>query len=320
MKKIYLATLAALLLAACSTSQTGLISETDGREYAPLAPGALVYMYADVAHMGPLLTILPIEALSQNEVTDMVKRTDTAMMAFYPNNEKRSFMLAGAGTYPTFGANMGLFFSSAWKKRRSETGASYWYSEKSRSALSLSAHQVLVSDADPFAPAPGVAIPEGFAAFRRDAVLALWLDDAAAPVNQFLKTFMESVGIGQVLEMLGVSLTLPVRQTMISVQAVNERYSALIRMGTPSASQTRGLLGILTLIKRFLPKTDGASSASPLSIAALLFANDPQEDGLYLTLRTGEFDAQSLMALVSMFTAQKSLIAAPIPQTATGEY
>ena len=316
MKKIWLAVFAVLVLAACSTSKAGLISEVDGREYVPLAPGALVYMYADVAHIGPLLDILPIEALSQKEVADMVARTHTAMMGFYPNDEKRHFMLAGAGTYPTFGPNMGLFFSPAWKKRRSETGASYWYSEKSRSALSLSANQVLVSDADPFAPAPGVVIPADFAAFRRDAVLALWLDDAAAPVNQFLKTFMASLGIGQVLEMLGVPLTLPVGQAMISVQAVNENYSALIRIGTPSVSQTRGLLGILTLIKRFLPKTDGASSASPLSIAALLFANDPQEDGLYLSLRTGEFDAQSLAALVRMLTAQKTPAAAPIPQTA----
>ena len=116
--------------------------------------------------------------------------------------------------------------------------------------------------------------------------------------------------------MLGVSLTLPAGQAMISVQAVNERYSALIRMGTPSASQTRRLLGILALIKRFLPMTDGASSAGPLSLAALLFANDPQEDGLYLSLCAGEFDAQSLAALVRIFTAQKSPAAAPIPQTA----
>ncbi|MDR1398355.1 MAG: hypothetical protein LBJ41_00325 [Treponema sp.] len=312
MKKMWLAALTALLLAACSTSKADLISEIDGREYIPLAPGALVYMYADVAQMGPLLAILPIESLSQKEVADMVERTDSAMMAFYPNDTKRSFMLAGAGSYPTFGVNMGLFFSSTWKKQRSETGASYWYSEKSRSALSLSANQVFVSDADPFAPVPGVAIPEDFAAFRRDAVLALWLDDAAVPVNQFLQTFLASLGIGQVLEMLGVSLMLPVGQTMISVQAVNENYSALIRIGTSSVSQTRGILGILALIKRFLPSTDSASLGSPIGLAAILFANDPQEDGLYLTLRTGEFDAQSLVALVSMFTAQKSLVAVSI--------
>ena len=312
MKKIWLAAIAALLLAACSTSQAGLISEIDGREYVPLVPGALVYMYADVERLGPLLTILPIEALSQQEVAGMVDRTDSAMMAFYPNDKKRSFMLAGAGSYPTFGANMGLFFSSAWKKHRSETGASYWYSEKSRSALSLSANQVFVSDADPFAPAPGVAIPEGFAAFRRDAVLALWLDDAAAPVNQFLQTFMASLGIGQMLEMIGVSLTLPVGQAMISVQAVNENYSALIRIGTPSVSQTKGILGILATIKRFLPRTDGANLDNTLSLAAMLFANDPQEDGLYFTLRTGEFDAQGFGALVRMFTAQKPSVAAPI--------
>ncbi|MDR2418479.1 MAG: hypothetical protein LBD79_05450 [Treponema sp.] len=297
MKKIWLATFAALVLAACSTSKASLISEANGHEYVPLAPGALVYMYADVANMEALLDILPIEALRQKEVADMIERTDNAMMAFYPNDEKRSFMLAGAGTYPAFGANMGLFFSSAWKKRRSETGASYWYSEKGRNALSLSADQVFVSDGDPFAPAPGVVIPEGFAAFRRDAILALWLDDAATPVNQFLQAFMESLGIRPVLEMLGVSLTLPVGQAMISVQAVNENYSALIRIGTPSVSQTRGLIGLLSLMKRFLPSTD-----DPFSLAALLFANDPQEDGLFITLRTGEFNAQSLVALMSMFT------------------
>jgi hypothetical protein len=302
MKKIWLAAFAALVLAACSTNKAGLISEADGREYVPLAPGALVYMYADVARMGPLLDILPIEALRQKEAANMVKRTDTAMMAFYPTNEKRSFMLAGAGSYSTFGANMGLFFSSAWKKRRSETGASYWYSEKGRNALSLTSKQVFVSDGDPFAPAPGVAVPEGFAAFRRNAVLALWLDDAAAPVNQFLQSFLESLGIRQVLEMLGVSLTLPVGQAMISVQAVNENYSALIRVETPSVSQTRGLLGMLSLIKRFLPQTGDAGADNPVGLAALLFANDPQEDGLYLTLRTGEFDANGLMALINMFS------------------
>jgi hypothetical protein len=263
-------------------------------------------MYADVARMGALLDTLPIEALRQKEVADMVERTDTAMMAFYPNNEQRSFMLAGAGTYSTFGANMGLFFSSAWKKRRSETGASYWYSEKDRNALSLSPNQVFVSDGDPFAPAPGVVIPEGFAAFRRDAVLALWLNDASAPVNQFLQAFLESLGIRLVLEMLGVSLTLPVGQAMISIQAVDENYSALIRIGTPSVSQTRGLFGMLSLIKRFLPTTDSADPDRPPSLAALLFANDPQEDGLYLTLRTGAFDAQTFAALVSMFASSKN--------------
>jgi hypothetical protein len=306
MKNIVIAAFAALVLAACSTTKAGLITESGGREYLPLAPGGLVYLYADAAKMEPLLDLLPIEALNQKEAAQMVKRTDTAVMAFYPVEEKRRFMLVGAGSYPTFGPNMGLFFSSEWKKRRSETGASYWYSAKSRNALALSASQVLVSDGDPFAPAPGVAVPEGFAEFRRNAAFALWIDDAAPPINRFLQAFLESAGIGPVLEMMGVSLAVPVGQAMISIQPLDKRYSALIRLGTPSVSQTRGLLGMLSLIKRFLPMAEGAGLDSPLGLVGLLLANDPQEDGLYITIRTGDFDVQTLGALVSMFTASAS--------------
>jgi hypothetical protein len=182
-----------------------------------------------------------------------------------------------------------MFFSPAWKKRRSATGESYWYSEKFHSAVSMSADRVFASDSDPFTPAPGVVIPAGFSTFRRNAVLALWMDDAAAPINKFIDS-------------LEIPIEFPISQLMLSLQESNQKYSALIRMETKSTALVKGLVAMVTVFRKSMSTT--APKGDPASVASLLFANSAEADGLYLVLRTGELDASELALVVNLLTGK----------------
>jgi hypothetical protein len=281
----------ALFLTACSTDKTSLVSNAGNgaREYIPLAPGAQVYMYADAARVQPILGIFEFVGVDLKQTGDMIKRTKSAAIGFYPEASGRRFIMAGQGSYPNIRAGLGMFFSPAWKKRRSATGDSYWYSEKYHSAVSMSADRVFASDGDPFAPAPGVAVPEGFSMFRRDAVLALWLDDAAAPLNKFIDS-------------LGIPIEFPVSQLMLSLQESNHKYSALIRMETKSTALVKGLVAMVTIFRKSMPTT--APKGDPAGIVSLLFANSAESDGTYLILRTGELDASELALVVNLLTGK----------------
>jgi hypothetical protein len=268
--------LCALTLAACATSNTALISPSAG--FVPLAPGAQLYLFADAARIQPILGLLPLEGLNPDDAGELLDRTTTVAAAFYPPGAPRRFMLAANGDYPNVRAGLGFFFSPSWKKRNSDTGGSYWYSQQNKISVSLDSTRAFVSDGDPFAPSPGVPIPEDFDAFQKGSVLAFWMDEAGPLLNGSLQA---------------IPLQLPVAQVLLSLQESNAEYTAIIRLETPSVSQAKGLAAALSLARNFMPTT-GAMG--------FLFANPPVQEGVYLTLRTPPLDLQDLALLFKMFS------------------
>jgi hypothetical protein len=172
--------------------------------------------------------------------------------------------------------------------------------------VALTASRAVVTGAgpgnqtDPFAPPPGTEVPEGFAEFRRGAVLALWLNDPGPRADRFF-------------EALGLPLRFPAERLFVSLFP-HERegegaekgalYEALIRIETPAASQARALFTLINMARLYLPTIEEAGAAA---LAAVLFANPPVQDGRNLNLRTAVMDAEEIALLFKLFSLYSNL-------------
>jgi hypothetical protein len=300
----------ALLLSCRTVPQIPDAVQTESG-FIPLESGAFAYIFVDVKKAKPLLELVNIRELGGREARNMLDRTQSAVVALYPPGNERRLQLAAWGSYPARRAEMALGASREWERIKSAdngglTGAPYWYSPARRLSIALGAKQAfVVSWADktarePFAASPGVELPEDFAAFRRNAALACWLESPASLINQKL-TGMQ------------IPLELPAERLFISVipkqgQAGADRkpaaetggrqYEALIRIQVASAVQAKALAVLLALARNMLPdETDG--SVSPV---AILFANPPVQDGRNLDIKTAPLSETEIALLFAFFS------------------
>ncbi|MDR2486234.1 MAG: hypothetical protein LBD55_12700 [Treponema sp.] len=284
-----------LAFTSCATGSKGYNAALDTQDaFAALAPGGAVYLYMDVPKARPILNSISLPGtggMDSKQVARVFDRTVSAVAAYYPKTAPRRFLAAARGSYPNFQAAMSFAFSPSWKKQRSQIGDSYWYSAKERLSVSLSPNRAFVSDGDPFVPVPGAAAPEGFASFQQEAVMAGWLDDAAAPINQFLAS-------------MELPIEIPGGQVLFGVYQSSDRYEARIRLETSSASQARGLAAIIGMARLFIPPPypGKADSLDPIRLAGLLFANPPDQEGIYLNLHTGVLSEKEISLLFNMFS------------------
>ncbi|GHV92743.1 hypothetical protein AGMMS50268_32460 [Spirochaetia bacterium] len=325
-----------LFLASCATVPKTTLQPPDaaGTEYFPLAPGALVYVYADVDAARPLLDHFSLGGVSGSQAADILDRTRYAVAAVYPEapakpegdqnlpaQNVQNVQAAAWGNYPSARAQFAFTFSKDWKKRRSATGKSYWYSDRNGLSVALNAGQAFVSLAapglvpgdaaanlknplDPFAPSPGTPSPEGFAEFRRGAALALWVENPAVPLNRFLSDMKLPLQIPA--EQLLISL-LPAVQAGPEPTAASPAdpgsagYEARIRIKTPTATQARGLVTLFSMARLFVTNAAGAGGAAAL--LPVLFANPPVQEGAFLNIRTATLDAGDIALLFSQFSS-----------------
>ncbi|GHV10551.1 hypothetical protein FACS189491_00230 [Spirochaetia bacterium] len=311
-----------LFLGSCATAPkvVPLSPDAQGVEYLPLAPGGLVYVFADVDAARPILDRFSLGGISGGQATEILDRTRYAVAAVYPKESSQNVQAAAWGNYPSASAGLSFAFSKDWKKRKSASGKFYWYSERNSFAVSLNAGQAFVSmgapgakpggvpaansknPLDPFAPPPGIASPEGFAEFRRGAALSFWVEDPAVPLNRFLNV-------------LTLPLQIPAEQLFISLYPASPEYlaepgsagyEAHVRIKTPTASQARALVTIMSMARLFASNAAGAEGlAAPSSVAGLipiLFAHPPEQDGTFLNIRTAPMDAGEIALLFGMFS------------------
>jgi hypothetical protein len=295
-----------------------------GREYLPLAPGGLVYVFADVDASRPILNRVGFGGINGGQAADILDRTRYAAAAVYPEEPSAgapgrgsspTVQAAAWGKYPSAGAGFFFAFSKDWKKKKSVTGKSYWYSERDGLSVALSSSQAFAAmgmNPDPFAPSPGTPSPEGFAEFRRGAALTLWLENPADPLNRFL-------------DGMGLPLQIPAEQLLISLYPVSPdepkqraeplavtpveiglaSYEARLRIKTPSPSQARALVTIFSMARLFVSNAAGTGGSPPAGITALLsilFANPPVQDGTFLNIRTALMDESEIALLFSLFS------------------
>jgi hypothetical protein len=300
-RRLVFLSLAALLFFSCATSPKFPDPFEDETAFLPLEPGASVYMLIDVPGCRPVLDRIAMAGMDKKQSDELLNRTRSAVAAFYPEGSEQRFQATAWGKYPGFRGSLALAAGKDWKKNRSKIGGAYYHSARDGLSVALTGSRAFVSGAgpgnhrDPFTEAPGTEIPEGFAEFRRGAVLAFWLDDPAPPVNRFF-------------DALEIPLQLPAERLLVSVfpagpgeddKAAADTYEALIQIQAPSASQARALLTLFNMARVFAPAIGEAGGASAL--ASILFANPPVQDGRNLNLRTATMDAERIALLFSLF-------------------
>jgi hypothetical protein len=292
-----------LFLFSCATAPKTPDPFQDESGFLPLEPGASAYFLVDVPGCRPVLDRVTIREMDKKQSREILDRTKSAAAAFYPEGHGRRFQAAAWGKYPGFRGNMALSAGKDWKKHRSKTGGAYYYAAGEGLSVALTASEAFVSGAgpgnqtDPFAEAPGTEIPEGFAEFRRGAVLALWLNDPGPPVNRFF-------------EPLGIPLRLPAEQVLVSLfpqvqegegnnAGADNKYEALIQIRTPGASQARALLSLINLARTRIPEITNTKDAAAL--ASVFFANPPVQEGRDLNLRTTALEGEGIALLFKLF-------------------
>ena len=274
-----------IFFTSCATGSRRHEASLDNEDiFAPLAQGASLYLYIDVPKARTILdsiTLPGMEDMDRRELNQMFDRTSSAVAAFYPEGSERRFLAAAQGSYPSRRANMAFTFNRDWKRQRSQTGSTYWRSDRNNLSLSLSAKRAFVSDGDPFISPPELRSPEDFDSFREQAVLAGWAPDAAHPVNRYLSS-------------LDLPIQIPAGKMFFAVYPSNNQYEAKFKLETPSATHARALAAIISMARIFM-------SAMPANdqniLLRALFANPPLQDGSYLNMQSGVLSADEIALL-----------------------
>jgi len=289
------------LLVSCASAPK-ISSPADENALALLPVGARVYLWADTVRARPLLDVLSFQGVSGKNAAQVLDNTKSAAVAVFSDdktsekNNSRQFFIAALGNYPRFKANLSFTFSKSWKNQKSSTGGNYWYSHADNIALVLGDKLALVSNTDPLAAFSAASAPEGFAAFNHGFALAGWMNDSAEYINVFLAS-------------MGIPLQIPAEDFFFGAKKEDEDlWDLIFKIKTPSAIQARSLITLFSIARLFVMRaanTQGEATGEPLSpqqAAALLFANTPELDEAYLTLRIDSLDADKIALLFNMFS------------------
>ena len=269
-------------------------------ERLPLEPGGYVYLLADKDAL-PILTQIMFNNINNKQFQQMVDQTSVATVAVYVTHNEETgkpasrYRLAAWGNYPASRAKMALGSSREWKKQRSPGGADYWSSPQGGLSIALMGGMALIATAaaneeppDPFSAAPGIAPPEGFAAFREGSILSCWLTDPGPAIN---------LKIGE----MGIPLEIPAEQLFISFTPEGQRYIARLQIQVASASQARGLAMMFALARNFIPPQADTNNPAAL-LMSVLFTNPPTQDENNLNVVTAPLTAQETALLLKLFS------------------
>ena len=299
-----------LIFLSCATSpKAGAVKGDGSPDFSVLPAGAEVYLWADVERARPILEALSFAGLEGKNASQVLERTDTAVAALYGEGAPRRFFMAGWGKYPNLRAGFSMGLSRDWKKIKSETGSRYWYSKSNNLGVALGSDLAFASDGDPFFNgAHSTEAPLGFEKFRRSSVLSLWLNEPAVPLNRFMDNLGIPIQIPAEDLFLG-AVRIPANATSTNVSSPNEGFpnegspnlwELVFRIKTQSVNQARSLLTIFSMARYFVQQTPNAEI--PMEIAALLFANPPELEGEFLTIRTPPLSEGRIALLLQLFT------------------
>jgi hypothetical protein len=294
MKNISLFLCVVLLCASCATSPKNLgpLSNDPG-DFAYLPGGADLYIRAGADALKSIVEALPELGLSGKDADRILERTDTAVAALYPAGGERNFFAVGRGNYPKAGAGVSMAFSRAWKKVKTPTGYRCWYAKAGNLWAALDSRQALVSDADPFAVfgkgVSGSVPPEGFTDFSRDSSLSGCVSDAETKLNSIQLSMALPIQIPAEQLFFGLFDMAP----PAALETAAPYREMLCRIQTPSASQARALVTLISMARLFM------AGDGPLF---LFFTNVPLQDGVFLTLRSGALSEEQTALLFKQFS------------------
>lgn len=315
----------AVLLASCATAPKASFPKEDGNlELSLLPAGGKIYLWADVPQSRPLLDVLSFEGMSGRDAARILDSTASAAATVFESDHSqvgqgRRFFLAATGDYPRFRANFSLAFSKGWKKLKGSGGNRYWYSKNDNIALALGSELALVSDSDPWGiflgEVPVEIPPQPFMEFRRGMALAGWIPSPSGPINGFLDSLGIPIQIPAESFFFGAA-RLPGSVPGNAPENANAGpWELVLRIKVPSASHARSLVSLFSMARLFVQRgmlqqggpwdelfSTGKGSISPQEAAAMLFANSPEQDGEFLTLRISSLDPGRMALLFNMFS------------------
>ena len=288
--------IAIFLFTACATTSSGVqqaakpakdpLAALDALgEFGPLADGASMYVSVDVQKARPVLNLLPLGDMKQEQFSQILDRTSRASLAFYPKGSPQKLLVAARGDYPNVLTSLSLTASAGWKQARAWNDAAYWRSDAGDLSVALNAKWALASDAEPFAKTQASA-PAGFEAFRSGsaagAALAGWTDSASS-LNRFFSS-------------LDIPIEIPAKTAFFSAAKAGERYDTLVQIEAVSEDQAKNFAILFSLARLFI------GEHSDHYLARALLANPAERDGVFLKLRIGPLDADGVAGLFTAFS------------------
>jgi hypothetical protein len=313
----------AFSVTSCATSPRFSFDFPEGDEFAVLDGGGMVYFSIDVKAARPIMDKVKFAGITGAAAAEILNYTGSAVGAVYPDaspgeppetagrdspgkaagraqggdgsfqaNPPKRFLIFARGNFPSSKAGTFFNLSSQWKRVKSPAGNRYWHSQQEKLSVYLEPKLALVSNGgDPFSRNSSVQAPPVFSQYRSGSCMAGWLEDAAAPMNNFLSQ-------------LAVPIRIPADKLIFAVYADGpSSYHAVFRLETPSPSQAKGLSAAIAMFRLFTAGTasSGNLPASQKAVLAL-FANSPEVDGKDLILQTGVLDAETIALLFNMFS------------------
>jgi len=276
------------LLFSCASSPSAPKPETfyKGRSgFSLMAEGASFYLTADVQSSRPILDSLVLGDMTGAEIKDFLDMSDSLTAAIFQIPGERHFYAAASGKFPS--TTGGIFFSVSkdWEKMLSASGMPYWYSSRSKLAVSLGAKMAYFSDADPFVAPPGAAAPDALPAMQKDSVLSGWMNNAAQAISHLVAAFQ-------------VPIEIPAERLLFAIYKVeDDEYTAALRFETPTATQAAGLVMIFAMARLGIAQADFSSRRELETLARALFSQNPKQDGNALILTTGTMNGKDLALL-----------------------
>lgn len=253
-----------------------------------LESGASAYILADAKQARPIIDLLPIKELNNNETKMMLDRTDFLAAAIFPQTSGRRFQIAARGNYPSSQANLAFSLSKEWQNKSSQAGGSYWHSSANKISIAMNNKQAFAVSSladeplDPITSSHGIEVPDGFNDFRKGSILSCWTENPAPAINSILNN-------------AGVPIQFPIQKLFINLLSAGEKYEALIRLYFENQSYARGTAAILSLITGFAP--DNSKSI----IISTFFANAPVLNEKTLDIKTAALSEEEITRLLNLF-------------------
>jgi hypothetical protein len=258
----------------------------------PLESGASVYVFADVKEAAPILDILPIDELKDKQTKQLMDRTDFFAAGLFPKESGRRFQLVSWGNYPTSGAGMALGMNKNWAKMKSKTGQ-YWYSAEDKLSIALESKQAFAASwlddksDTPVTQLPGIALPETFTEFRKNAPFSLWVNDPGP-------------GINRIFDNREIPFPFQISVQCLFANLFNEeekdgvkQYRTVIRMQFAEPRQARSIAALFGLAR-------GLLNNSNWLMAKFFFANPHVQEDRNIDVTSGLLTENDISLLLRM--------------------
>jgi hypothetical protein len=290
--------LCCVFAASCASSSRS--AEKDEPIENQLPPGAALYGFANIRHMGNLIENLLPEQLNNKQTKSFIEKTDLAVLGLYriaangQNPSAESFYLITEGNYPVSAYNFGFTLSSKWKsavidgKKWWQQGATALSIEKKRAYIRLGA-------IPPESSGSPATMDEEFGALFGNARRSFNAESGEPPV--IFASFIYSSETAGFIRRMGIPLNITLAGITLAVTTAvtaeeKDSCRSTLRIITKSPSEAKGLLAILSLVR-----TQIGSRADNAFISELIFANPPVLDGNTIAV-TGTFPLEVLVSSI----------------------